>query len=80
MLDVCLYDADCKETVWSDVRIKAQEITFDEATMEGPFDKQPAAVLVNTNNKGYCRVVLEDDSIKFFLKNLSKIDNSGNRS
>jgi len=45
--------------------------------MEGPFDKVPAAVLVNANNTGYCRVVLDDTSIKFFLNNLSNIENMG---
>ncbi len=79
-MDVCLYDAECKETLWSDIRIKAEEITFDEATMEGPLEYMPVAVLVNANNKGYCRVVLDQQSMDFFLANLSKIENSSNRS
>ena len=37
------------------------------------------AVLVNANNKGYCRVVLDPESLKFFLQNLSMIEDDLNR-
>ena len=35
--------------------------------------------MVNANNKGYCRVVLDKISLKFFLENLSKIEDDLNR-
>lgn len=40
---------------------------------------KPKAVLVNANNKGYCRVVLDSESLAFFLQNLSSIDDDLNR-
>jgi hypothetical protein len=34
---------------------------------------------VNANNKGYCRTMFDEDSLKFLVSNLSKINNTPNR-
>ena len=44
------------------------------------LNNKPCAILVNGNNKGYCRTVLDNESLKFFLANLSKIKDDLNRS
>lgn len=44
------------------------------------FRKKPSAILLNANNKGYCRVTLDKDSKSFFLGNLSKCQDDINRS
>jgi len=44
------------------------------------LNKKPCAVLVNGNNKGYCRTVIDSNSLQFFLGNLSKIRDDLNRS
>ena len=41
---------------------------------------KPKGVLVNANNKGYCRVIFDADSINFFTKNVSMIKDDVNRS
>jgi hypothetical protein len=58
--------------------VKAEEYTKD--IHSGPLDRLPSAILVNANNKGYCRVVFDDLSLPFFLRNLPKIENNTNRS
>lgn len=60
------------------VSVKAEEFTKD--VYEGPLDQAPVAILVNANNKGYCRVVLDTTSQLVFLKSLRNIENSTNRS
>jgi hypothetical protein len=44
------------------------------------FNSKPSAILVNGNNKGYCRTVLDYESLQFFLANLSKVKDDLNRS
>jgi hypothetical protein len=44
------------------------------------FNSKPSAILVNGNNKGYCRTVLDHESLQFFLANLSKVKDDLNRS
>jgi hypothetical protein len=41
---------------------------------------KPEAVLLNANNKGYARVVLDQESLNFMLQNLTKIKSDLNRS
>ena len=41
---------------------------------------KPAAILLNANNKGYCRVTLDKDSRNFFLEHLQKCQDDLNRS
>lgn len=47
---------------------------------EGNLEKFPKAVLINANNKGYCRVLFDESSKVFFLQNLSKVKSNLNRS
>ena len=42
--------------------------------------KKPSAVLLNANNKGYCRVTFDITSKSFFLANLSQCKDVINRS
>lgn len=44
------------------------------------LNKIPCAILVNGNLKGYCRTVLDKESLEFFLGNLSKVKDDLNRS
>lgn len=76
-MDVAIYDKDCNQRILSDVRIQPEGITKD--IIQG-LEKAPAAILINANNKGYCRTVLDQESLKFFLQNLSKITDTLNRS
>lgn len=40
----------------------------------------PLAILLDSNNKGYCRVILDEFSKIFLLENLKKIKEDINRS
>ena len=76
VLDIAIYDSDCKPTVFQNLRIKA------EARTSHIIDKLatlPSAILINANNKGYARVILDSNSLKFFLRNLSKVEDDINR-
>ena len=44
------------------------------------FKQKPSAILVNGNIKGYCRTVLDQESLQFFLANLLKVRDDLNRS
>jgi|LauGreDrversion4_2_1035121.scaffolds.fasta_scaffold76921_2 hypothetical protein len=39
----------------------------------------PRGILINANNKGYCRVIFDEESKTFFLGNVSKIEDDINR-
>jgi hypothetical protein len=41
--------------------------------------KLPRGILINANNKGYCRVILDEESKTFFLDSLSEIKDDINR-
>jgi hypothetical protein len=62
--------------VYENVRILAAEITPNVIT---GVKKPPQAVLINANNKGYCRVILDVESKTCFLENLSNIEDDINR-
>jgi len=77
VIDVALYDKDCNPRVVADVRVQSAPQTKDAVT---GLEQLPCAVLVNANNKGYCRTVIDPHSLPFFLENLSSIEDSLNRS
>jgi hypothetical protein len=54
-----------------------QELTKDAVI---GINVRPCAILVNGDNKGYCRSILDAESLIFFLANLSKIKDDLNRS
>ena len=64
------------EHLIENVRVRQEHVN---KIFSGKLDFQPAAVLVNANLKGYCRVYLDQSSLVFFLANLSKIKNTLNR-
>lgn len=41
-------------------------------TPDGKLKQKPVAVMPNANNKGYCQVKLDEESLKHFVKFLSK--------
>jgi hypothetical protein len=59
------------------VRVLPQLLTKDIAV---GLKEMPQAVLINANLKGYCRNVLDPDSLQFFLENLSSIEDDLTRS
>ena len=61
MLDVAFYDGDFNETLISDVRVKEEEV--GDIIYRGTFDRLPKAIFINANNKGYCRVILDESSV-----------------
>jgi hypothetical protein len=72
--------------VLENVRVKAAEVTvdivsqFSEAIQKKVGELgENLAVLVNANNKGYCRTQLDDRSINYFAENLQHIDHTVNR-
>jgi hypothetical protein len=77
-LNVALYDSTGKETIISNVHIT--ENVKIEKIHENHIDKLPSAILVNANNKGYCRTIIDKKSLAFFMDNLSKVSDDGNRS
>jgi hypothetical protein len=56
-----MYDANFSEKILFNIRLKPgeKEMTIYDSTM----DMIPEAFLVNANNKGYGRVVLDEGSI-----------------
>jgi hypothetical protein len=77
VIDIATYDSYGNETSVQK-HVRADEITG--RIYECPIALAPAAILIDSNNKGYCRVVLDDASIKFFRQNLYRIKNVTNRS
>ncbi|CDW91141.1 aminopeptidase n [Stylonychia lemnae] len=75
-LDVALYDQDMNETTIENVRIYGDHV---KNIFSGNLELCPAAILVNSNCKGYCRVHLDQQSLNHFLINLSKVKNAVNR-
>jgi len=45
----------------------------------GKLDELPLAFFPNSSIKGYCRTILDTDSLSLFLKNVSKVFESGER-
>lgn len=76
-MDIAVYDENFVPTIYENVRIlpKAQTVS----AISG-LKAKPTAVLLNANNKGYCRVTLDDASKSFFLANLSICKDDINRS
>jgi len=68
VIDVVLYDKDCNPTVIENVKVKAEEKTPEIAK---GLESKPCAILVNANNKGYCRVILDKESAQFLLNNVA---------
>mmetsp|Transcript_16916 Transcript_16916/g.28639 ORF Transcript_16916/g.28639 Transcript_16916/m.28639 type:complete len:182 (+) Transcript_16916:1431-1976(+) len=58
------------------IRVLAQDTT--EVELEIPF--QPQCALLNSDNLGYARVMLDESQVNFFLGNISKIEKQLNRS
>ena len=59
------------------MHIQSEQLTRERTSV---FKYKPSAILVNGNIKGYCRTVLDQDSLQFFLANLSKVRDDLNRS
>jgi hypothetical protein len=76
VLDILIYDEKCQPLLFENVRILPQEETPKVIT---GIKKPPQAILINANNKGYCRVIFNVESKAFFLKNLSEIKDDINR-
>eukprot|EP00347_Sterkiella_histriomuscorum_P001356 403372348 len=77
IIDIALYDNNGNERIIKNIRLRQMEITPN--VLEGRLDEFPAAILLNANNKGYCRVILDHQSQQFFLNNLSMIQSKVNR-
>lgn len=58
------------------MRIAASDVNLNAIT---GLIEEPAGVLVNANNKGYCRAIFDAKSKQFFIKYLSLITNDVNR-
>jgi hypothetical protein len=67
VMDIAVYDENFVPTIFENMRILPQAQTV--SVIKG-LKKKPAAILLNANNKGYCRVTLDNDSKTFFLTNL----------
>lgn len=76
LIDVALYDQDGTERIFSNIILQAENYTYDVIT---GLEIKPAAILVNANNKGYCRVVFEKESLHYFLEHLNLIESDLNR-
>lgn len=72
-----MFDENGNQRVISNVRILPNEYTKD---IISGLEQKPSAVLINSGLKGYCRTVLDSDSLQFFLENLSQIDDDLTRS
>lgn len=77
MIDIAVYDEKFNPTIYENIRVLAAAQTV--SAIRG-LQKKPSAILLNANNKGYCRVTLDKDSKNFFLGNLSKCQDDINRS
>lgn len=73
---MAVYDDEFNEMLFENIEVAAQDITPKVIT---GLAIRPAAVLVNANNKGFCRAILDRDSQSFFLQNLSSIESAVNR-
>ena len=77
MIDIAIYDENFTPTIYENVKVLAAAQTISAVS---GLQKKPSAILLNANNKGYCRVTLDKDSKSFFLGNLSKCQDDINRS
>lgn len=77
LIDITIYDNDFFGKHYKDIKILPVSTTLDAIPN---LDFKPKAVLVNSKNKGYCRSVLDPESLEFFLANISKIEVDHDRS
>ena len=77
MIDIAIYDENFTPTIYENVKVLAAAQTISAVS---GLQEKPSAILLNANNKGYCRVTLDKDSKSFFLVNLSKCQDDINRS
>jgi hypothetical protein len=63
VIDIAIYDENGSESIIENVKIQASEIITGEVI---GLTKKPAAILINANNKGYCRAILDKESEIFF--------------
>lgn len=75
---MALYDNNFGEKLLFNIRVKPGE--KESVIYESSVELLPEAILINANNKGYGRIVMDENSIRFFCQNLSKIQNTVNRS
>ncbi len=73
MLDIAFYDAEFKQTVLERVMVEDKPETLVEKVKGLPA---PVAVLLNVNDYAYCKVSLDEKSIKEFQKGLNKVCDS----
>ena len=76
-LEVVVYDQDVNQRTVENVHIQGEALTREKVSV---FKNKPCAILVNGNLKGYCRTVLDQESLHYFLQNLSKVKDDLNRS
>ena len=65
-MDIAFYDQKCEEKVLEDVRVFSNEYTnIEEGHYKGDnkSESAPSAILVNANNKGYCRIIIDMKSL-----------------
>ena len=77
MIDIAIYDENFTPTIYENVKVLAAAQTISAVS---GLQKKPSAILLNANNKGYCRITLDKESKSFFLGNLSKCQDDINRS
>jgi hypothetical protein len=69
-----------RESDWLTVDIVSQLDPEDKQTLtemkllDGEILKKPVAILPNSNNRGYCRVILQSSDIKHFSEYLSFVE------
>ena len=73
---MAIYNENCEERIIENVHIQPAGLSLVVDNLES----KPSAVLVNANNKGYARVILDTDSMNFLRSNLKHIKNDLNRS
>jgi hypothetical protein len=77
VIDIAIYDENFTPTIYENIKVLAAAQTISAVS---GLQKKPSAILLNANNKGYCRITLDKDSKSFFLGNLSKCQDDINRS
>lgn len=72
MINISFYDGYCKEyQVLQNIKVSDEE--FTKSVMIIPNEDMPHAILLDSYNKGYCRIAFDEFSNLVFLEQLMSI-------
>jgi len=76
-MDVLVMYGNGESVILPHIMIKASattEVDVSAYLSESQKTQEPIAIMPNSGNHGYCRVVLDSESVKYLIGNLTKVN------